>query len=74
MIKLVLTAIVVIGSLILWLWRRYGSEFAEKKKLLRKIRELENEMSKHNPGSRKYHALRTKWLSANRLYADLKRK
>ena len=74
MIKLFLSAIVVVGSLILWLWRRYGSEFAEKRKLLRKIRTLENEMANVKPGSTAYSRLRAKWMSANRRYADISKR
>lgn len=71
MTKLILTAIVTVVGFVFWLWKRYFSLKAEKKRLLKKIRKLEYEMSKYPVGGDDYNRLRADWLHANRQWADI---
>lgn len=73
MTKLILTAVIVVGGGIFWVWRRYFSLKAEKKRLLQKIRKAEYEMSKHVVGTDGYNRLRAQWMQLNREWADLAR-
>jgi len=71
MAKLILGAITTVVGFVFWLWRRYYSLKAEKKRLLKKIRKLEYEMAKYPVGSDNYNRLRTDWLHFNQQWADI---
>jgi len=68
-----LAVISVIGGIILFALRRWFSESAEKKRLLKAIRKVANEMQKYTVGSDEHNRLRANWLQLNREYADLNR-
>lgn len=69
--KLILGAIVVVAPIIYFVLKRWASTTAEKDRLLKKIRELEDEMSKHRVGSYHYIRIRNKWLRLNKRWGDL---
>ena len=69
MIKIVslITGLVTLTIIILRLW---FTRRAKRERLLKKIRELENEMSNHPVGSYHHIRLRNEWLRMNQEYSD----
>jgi hypothetical protein len=64
MTKLILTAIVVIGGLVFWLWKRYGSVAAQVSRLEKKIGDiLEEQQDALEEGD----SIRFSYLDAKRI-------
>jgi len=73
MIELVikaLAALTVIGTIVIFILRKWYGPKAEKKQLLKKIRDLQDEMLMYPVGSDEHNRLRAKWLRLNRQYSD----
>lgn len=71
MVKAIIIAVGSCAALALYLFKRYGSKEARKSNLLKKIRELENEMDSVPVGSDDHNRLRSKWRMLNKSWADI---
>lgn len=74
MTKAILSLIAGLVTLTIIILRLWFTRRAKRERLLKKIRELENEMSKHPVGSYHHIRLRYSWLQLNKEIADTRRK
>lgn len=69
--KLILGAIVVVAPIVYFILKRWVGKAAEKDRLLKKIRDCENEMAKLPVGSNDYNIVRDKWRLLNKRWSDI---